>query len=119
MLTWSSLFYSYIVGSGMATLLGNWRWALRLTPILGLIAVVLLVFCIEPKRGQSEGSHLIASTSYSEDLTILMKNRSFMLSTAGFTCVAFVAGALAWWAPTYMHLGIKIQDPNTEITLNE
>ncbi|XP_018350287.1 PREDICTED: protein spinster isoform X4 [Trachymyrmex septentrionalis] len=33
---------------------------------------------------------------------------SFMLSTAGFTCVAFVTGALAWWAPIYLQLGFQL-----------
>lgn len=33
---------------------------------------------------------------------------SFMLSTAGFTCVAFVTGALAWWAPTYLQAGFSL-----------
>lgn len=32
-----------------------------------------------------------------------------MLSTAGFTCVSFVAGALAWWGPDYIKKGIKLQ----------
>lgn len=34
-----------------------------------------------------------------------------MLSSAGFTCVAFVAGALAWWAPTFLQLGFTLH-PN-------
>lgn len=38
-------------------------------------------------------------------------SRSFMLSSAGFTCVAFVAGALAWWAPTFLQLGFTLH-PN-------
>lgn len=33
-----------------------------------------------------------------------------MLSTAGFTCVSFVTGALAWWGPQVMYLGFKIQE---------
>lgn len=33
-------------------------------------------------------------------------SRSFILSTMGFTCVAFVAGALAWWGPKLLHLGM-------------
>lgn len=36
---------------------------------------------------------------------------SFMLSTAGFTCVAFVTGALAWWGPNFIEKGLKLQ-PN-------
>lgn len=47
--------------------MGDWRWALRVTPVLGLIAVVLIYFTQEPARGQHEGSHS-GSTSYKEDL---------------------------------------------------
>lgn len=59
--------YRYIVGSKTALLLGNWRWALRVTPILGVIAVVLIYFINEPERGEHEGSHT-RNTSYKEDL---------------------------------------------------
>lgn len=103
----------------------------------------------EPERGQSEGSHNLEATSYKEDLvglyrfqnynfhfkigqssllielvfffvcTEIAKNPSFMLSTAGFTCVAFVTGALAWWGPKFMYLGLKLQPGNEGVTLNE
>lgn len=59
------------------------------------------------------------ATSYREDVKAIVKNRSFMLSTAGFTCVAFVAGALAWWGPKFMHLGLKMQPGNENVQLNE
>lgn len=111
--------FRYIVGSETAKALGSWRWALRVTPALGLFAVVLLVFLKEPQRGQSEGSHNMAVTSYREDLKALAKNPSFVLSTAGFTCVAFVAGALAWWGPTFIHLGLQLQPGNENISENE
>lgn len=42
-----------------------------------------------------------------------------MLSTAGFTCVAFVTGALAWWGPKFMYLGLKLQPGTENVTLNE
>lgn len=58
----------YIVGSETAQAFGSWRYALRVTPILGLIAVVLIFLTREPERGQSEGSHNMATTSYKEDL---------------------------------------------------
>lgn len=103
----------------MANALQSWRWALRVTPFLGLCAVVLLLFCNEPKRGQSEGSNIDTPTSYSEDLKHLFNNRSFILSTVGFTCVAFVAGALAWWSPSYMYIGLKTQNKTDEISLTE
>lgn len=111
--------YSYIVGSETARLAENWRWALRVTPILGIIAVILIMLIKEPERGESEGSHNLATTTYSEDIKDLVKNRSFMLSTAGFTCVAFVAGALAWWGPKFIYLGLRMQPGNENLTLNE
>lgn len=42
-----------------------------------------------------------------------------MLSTAGFTCVAFVTGALAWWGPKFIHSGMKLQPGNEDVTINE
>lgn len=113
------LFSSYIVGSKTAALANNWRWALRVTPILGIIAVVLLYMIRDPKRGASEGHLGVEPTSFWLDLKSLSKNYSFMLSTAGFTCVAFVAGALAWWGPTYIHLGLKMQPGNENLELDE
>lgn len=109
----------YIVGSETAEAFGSWRWALRVTPVLGAVAVILLFFCKEPARGESEGSQNLGTTTYTEDLRALIKNPSFMLSTGGFTCVAFVAGALAWWGPNYMYLGLKTQPGTENLTLNE
>lgn len=36
-----------------------------------------------------------------------------MLSTAGFTCVAFVTGALSLWAPKFLQLGLELQASKT------
>lgn len=98
---------------------GDWRWALRVTPILGIAAVALILLIKDPQRGESEGPHNLSTTTYTEDVKYLVKNRSFMLSTAGFTCVAFVAGALAWWGPKFIYLGLKTQSGNENLTQNE
>lgn len=39
-----------------------------------------------------------------------------MFSTAGFTCVSFVAGALAWWGPKIAYKGILLQENSDPIT---
>ncbi|XP_062553552.1 protein spinster isoform X1 [Armigeres subalbatus] len=109
----------YIVGSETAKFFGSWAYALRVTPLLGLIAVVLIGLIRDPERGQSEGSHHMQATSYREDIKDIVRNPSFMLSTAGFTCVAFVAGALAWWGPKFIYLGLVSQPGNENITLND
>ncbi|XP_050311311.1 protein spinster isoform X3 [Anthonomus grandis grandis] len=100
----------YIVGAETAKLLGNWQWALRVTPVLGVGAVLVIVlFLREPERGASEGGGHMEATSWMEDVKEIVKCKSFVLSTAGFTCVAFVAGALAWWGPKYIEKGAIIQ----------
>lgn len=43
-------------------------------------------------------------------------SKSFMLSTAGFTCVAFVAGALSWWGPKFIEQGVVLQGSPDEVS---
>lgn len=106
----------YIVGSVAGAATGDWRWGLRITPFLGVVAVGLIAWVMEePKRGEAEDSHM-SPTSYKEDIRDIVKNPSFMLSTAAFTCVAFVTGALAWWGPLFIYRGLDLQDDN-KITL--
>ncbi|XP_041979206.1 protein spinster isoform X4 [Aricia agestis] len=106
----------YIVGSVATAVAGNWRWGLRVTPILGAVAVMLMLWVMkDPERGAAEESHM-KTTTYKEDLKYLVKNPSFMLSTLAFTCVAFVTGALAWWGPQFIFLGLSRQ-PGVDITI--
>lgn len=107
----------YIVGSETARIYQSWRCGLRVTPIAGLIAVILILFVMEePARGDVEGVSHMKATSWSSDVKELLKNKSFMLSTAGFTCVAFVTGALAWWGPNFLFLGFKLLPGYQNIT---
>ncbi|XP_055797736.1 protein spinster homolog 1 isoform X2 [Salvelinus fontinalis] len=95
----------YIVGSKVDDWAGDWHWALRVTPALGLVAVVLLLFVVkEPKRGAIEArpEHTLQRTSWLGDMKALCRNPSFVLSTFGFTAVAFVTGSLALWAPAFL-----------------
>ncbi|XP_029691859.1 protein spinster homolog 1 isoform X1 [Takifugu rubripes] len=94
----------YIVGSQVGSLAGDWHWALRVTPGLGLVAVLLLLLVVqEPRRGAVERPHRqVRRTGWLTDLSALSRNHSFLLSTFGFTAVAFVTGSLALWAPTFL-----------------
>ncbi|KAJ8722043.1 hypothetical protein PYW08_004445 [Mythimna loreyi] len=106
----------YIVGSTAATAAGDWRWGLRITPVLGTAAVVLIYWVMDdPPRGHAEDSHM-KPTTYKQDIYALIKNPSFMLSTLAFTCVAFVTGSLAWWGPQFIFMGLKMQ-PNVDVTI--
>ncbi len=45
-----------MIGGALASAFGNWQWALRGTPILGMVAVLLIIFVmVEPPRGEAEG----------------------------------------------------------------
>ncbi|XP_068210246.1 protein spinster-like [Palaemon carinicauda] len=88
-----------------------WRWGLRITPGMGVIAVVLIIFLLdEPTRGVSEGGENIETTSLLDDMKSLVKNKAFILNTLGFTAVSFVMGALAWWSPNFIGLGVDVQE---------
>lgn len=96
----------YIVGSKVKDVAGDWHWALRVTPGLGVVAVLLLFLVVrEPPRGAVErhsDSPPLNPTSWWADLRALSRNRSFILSSLGFTAVAFVTGSLALWAPAFL-----------------
>lgn len=63
----------YIVGSACAQAGGSWHWGLRVTPIAGALAVILIMTAIkDPPRGESEGSHLVP-TSWGDDIKSLFK----------------------------------------------
>ncbi|XP_041457140.1 protein spinster homolog 1-like isoform X1 [Lytechinus variegatus] len=107
----------YIGGKLVAELAGDWKWALRFTPPLGIVCVILILFLVkEPKRGQAEtGEHSMANTSYITDIMALIRNKSYIFSTFGLTTVCWITGALALWAVTAVEDAYKIQgiDPNS------
>ncbi|TRY99311.1 hypothetical protein DNTS_003999 [Danionella cerebrum] len=80
------------------------RLAVYVSPALGGLGLVLLVFLIpNPPRGASDtGGTSMGNTSYTEDIKYLLKNRSFVWSSLGVTAMAFVTGALAFWTPTFL-----------------
>jgi len=111
----------YIVGSNVAKAMGSWQWSLRVTPVLGIVCTLLIIFVTrEPARGASEGGSHLTKTSWGDDIRYLCKNKSFMFSTFGFTCVAFVAGALSLWAPKFVDYSIRAQGnyvPDAQVSL--
>lgn len=103
----------YVVGSQVARALGSWKWAMRVTPPLGVLSVILtLTLLKEPPRGQADGVVEQEPTTLKEDIGYLWRVRSFVLTTLGFTSVCFAVGALSWWAPSYMVLAYKVAKVN-------
>lgn len=99
----------YIVGSNVASAFNNWKWALRITPPFGFLCILLLLIVFkDPKRGGAEGSLAEESSTSSvwQDLVYLIKNKTFIWITLGFTFASFVLGGLSWWVPTFVQYGI-------------
>lgn len=121
----------YIVGSKFSQLMNQWQWALRVTPVLGIIAVLFTVFAMhEPKRGAAEcfedpkniddvSESIVVEhpSSFIDDLRVIVHIPSFLWSTAGFTCISFVVGALAWWAPDFALYSLQKLKNNEEDTI--
>uniref|UniRef100_A0A8C5GIW4 Protein spinster homolog 3-like n=1 Tax=Gouania willdenowi TaxID=441366 RepID=A0A8C5GIW4_GOUWI len=109
----------YITGAGTAALTRDWRWALRITPILGLVGLALLVFlCPHPPREATEtqGEGVGKRSSYLKDIKYILKIKSYVWSTLGVTALAFLTGALAFWMPTFLsraHVTQGIRPPCT------
>ncbi|VDM49162.1 unnamed protein product [Toxocara canis] len=92
----------YMVGSYMSMWAGAWEWGVRVTPILGLVCILLIAFLLDdPIRGNAD-SAFIENSSFIEDVKSLFKIPTFLLSTLGFTSVVFVTGCLSWWTPTLL-----------------
>ena len=100
------------------------RWGLRITPLLSYVFIIFVVlFLYDPPRGESEGKHVSNQFSFWSDLKyiagatagvcISMSThvtagvKSFVLNAAGFTCVTFLTGSVAYYATTYFTHGIN------------
>ncbi|CAF0741330.1 unnamed protein product [Didymodactylos carnosus] len=99
----------YILGSNIAEAFGDWRWALRITPALGVVCVVLLLILVdEPVRGSADGAHIQKASGWLMDVKELIKIKSYVLSTLAFTWVSFTLGAIAWWAPNFLKYASEV-----------
>ncbi|KAG9510224.1 Protein spinster-like 1 [Fragariocoptes setiger] len=102
----------YVMGN-LALTLGDWRWILRITPCIGIISTIMLMFLDEPERGRTDGAVCQSNeSSVIADLKYLARIPSYVWSTIGFTCCLFAVGALSWWAIEYM--GIAVGGPDGE-----
>ncbi|XP_019672571.2 protein spinster homolog 3 isoform X5 [Felis catus] len=79
----------------------------QVMPCLEAVALVLLIVLVpDPPRGAAEKQEEVATggprSSWWEDVRYLGRNWSFVWSTLGVTAIAFVTGALGFWAPKFL-----------------
>ncbi|VDP90825.1 unnamed protein product [Echinostoma caproni] len=105
----------YVLGWAVTRLTNQWQWSLRITPLFGIVCVLLLVYLHQdPPRGQAEGAARLQTTSWITDLRSLILNPAFMLVSGGFTCSTFILGAVTWFGVQLIQLGLNAthDDPN-------
>ncbi|KAM8813770.1 sphingosine-1-phosphate transporter SPNS2 isoform 2-T2 [Rhynchonycteris naso] len=102
----------YITGSSVKQAAGDWHWALRVSPIVGMITgTLILVLVPATKRGHADqlGEQLKARTSWLRDMKALIRNRSYVFSSLATSAVSFATGALGMWIPLYLHRAQVVQ----------
>lgn len=102
----------YILGSGAKDVAQDWHWALRVSPMLGMTAgILILLFVPDPKRGTAEqlAGHLKSRSTWLCDMKALAKNRSYIFSSFGSAAVSFATGAFGIWIPQYLFRAQVVQ----------
>uniref|UniRef100_A0A914RGU4 Major facilitator superfamily (MFS) profile domain-containing protein n=1 Tax=Parascaris equorum TaxID=6256 RepID=A0A914RGU4_PAREQ len=63
----------YMVGSYVSMWAGAWEWGIRMTPILGLICIILILFVLDdPIRGNADVA-FVENSSFIDDIKYLFK----------------------------------------------
>jgi len=95
----------YVVGVVLASFFG-WRMAFMIVGVPGLITAAFVWRLREPIRGASDAHAASPITKNPEQSTQsflatslqILRNRDWLLSTAGYTALTFVLGAFGTWA---------------------
>uniref|UniRef100_A0A8C2ZWA5 SPNS lysolipid transporter 2, sphingosine-1-phosphate n=1 Tax=Cyclopterus lumpus TaxID=8103 RepID=A0A8C2ZWA5_CYCLU len=108
----------YILGSSAKVAAGDWHWALRVSPVLGITAgTLILLFVPEPKRGIADQMGRIKTrTSWLCDMKALAKNRSYVFSSLASSAVSFATGAFGMWIPLYLARAQVVQKTGEDCT---
>ncbi len=93
----------YVIGGLFATP-DRWHYAFLLTIPPGILLGVLCFLMREPQRGLSDKpvSVLPKKRPSIRDYALFLKNKSYLLNTAGMTAMTFAIGGLAAFMPTYL-----------------
>ncbi|KAM6465790.1 protein spinster homolog 3 [Liasis olivaceus] len=94
----------YILSSGVAYASGYWGWGFRVTPFMGIAGLILLMILVpEPTSKKRAASKHTRNSTWFKEVSSLCKNWSFVGSSLGVTCMAFITGALGFWIPVFLY----------------
>jgi MFS transporter, Spinster family, sphingosine-1-phosphate transporter len=107
------LAYFYVaipVGSALGYLLGGvmgehfgWRSAFFVAGVPGVLIGIATFFMKEPARGAGDGVRTAERTFEPRQLLGLLKNRTYVMTTFGFSAMTFALGGMAYWMPKYFN----------------
>ena len=118
--TWLSMFYAcvpvgyaigFVYGDGIASAMGDWRWAFVFEAILmaPLIVVAWIMYkdpSLVKTKENSEEQLIEGESQYmslSEQIVTLFKNPTFVFLSLGYGAYTFTVGGLAFWGPDFIH----------------
>ncbi|KAL5264213.1 hypothetical protein ACHWQZ_G005333 [Mnemiopsis leidyi] len=106
----------FIIGGGISERWG-WRWAFRVSPpVVTLLAIATLFLVPNPERGGADNANASVQLTHSQEIRAgqnpivqlavetwsLLKTKSYLYTTLGFSCLAFTVGSLTQWIPVYV-----------------
>lgn len=109
----------YLLGAWIGHALG-WRAAFLVVGLPGLLASGAALLIRDPGRGASEGTtRPSAPPPGLAEYASLLKNRTFLLNSAGLTAVTFATGAFAVLGPKFYQrvYGLELKEAGTKIGL--
>jgi MFS transporter, Spinster family, sphingosine-1-phosphate transporter len=90
----------YVLGELLSASFG-WRWAFVGVMPPGLILGAMCFFQKEPPRGAIDSAEP-APRLRPADYIALLRNRSYVIDTAGMTAMTFAIGGISYWMPKYL-----------------
>ena len=92
----------FVIGGAIAETSWGWRGAFLVVVLPGILLGSLCFRMHEPPRRAQANAETSSRPSYVEVLQSLLRNRSYLLNSAGMTASTFILGGVAVWVPEYL-----------------
>jgi predicted MFS family arabinose efflux permease len=109
----------FVLGGFLGQQFG-WRAAFLICGVPGLALAGMALGIREPSRGRYDSDTAQAPPRWPEAVALLLKNREYMLTVAGYAAVTFASGALADWFPPFLqrHRGMSLKESGYYVGLS-
>jgi MFS family permease len=100
----------FVLGGALGDRFG-WRAAFLICALPGLALATMALAIRDPGRGKFDSDAAQAPPRWRQAIPVLLRNREFVLTVAGYAAVTFASGALADWFPVFLqrHRGMSLK----------